>query len=361
MVRKKGVLVLIISILVSLLVACGVTNSSAGDSEGDQNSEPVNSEKTSEPQDPITLTIGAYTVPKEAVQEIIPLFQEYWKEEKGQTVTFTESYDASGSQTRAILEGFEADIALLSLEGDIEKLVEANLITHDWKSKPFEGMITGSVVALGVREGNPKNIQDWSDLTKEGVEVLIPNPKTSGGAQWDVNAIYGAGLKISEEEGGQNPNQAKEFLSQVYKNVKTLDKSGRASMTTFEKGIGDVIVTYENELLARNLAGENYEIIVPKYTIDIRNPAAVIDKNVDAHGVREAAEAFVDFLWTPEAQTIFAQKGFRAVEPNIASEFADQYKTPEGLFGIDYLGGWSQVSETIYADGAIWDQVLSGE
>ncbi|GAB2564707.1 sulfate ABC transporter substrate-binding protein [Gracilibacillus alcaliphilus] len=342
---QKRIHVLWIGIIgtLSLLSACSSSQTSSQAAE----------------QGDVTLTIGAYTVTKEAVQEIIPLFQEYWKKEHGQEVVFKESYEASGSQTRAILQGLKADIAILALEGDIDQLTDKGLITHDWKDNPYNGMVTNSVVALGVREDNPEEIEDWQDLTREGVEVLLPNPKTSGGAQWDVNAIYGAGLKQSEEQGNQEPEQARQLLADIYQNVRVLDKSGRASVATFEKGIGDVIVTYENELLSRNAAGKNYQVIVPNYTSKIENPAALIDKNVDEHGNRQAAEAFMDFLWSEEAQTIFAKRGFRPVHEEVAAEFTDTYIEPDGLFEIDYLGGWDQVRQTLYEDGAIWDQIMA--
>ncbi|MCX7571149.1 sulfate ABC transporter substrate-binding protein [Tumebacillus sp. DT12] len=330
------------ALLLSLftLTACG-TDSSA----------PASGESKKE----ITLTLGAYTVPKEAFAKIIPEFQKEWEKKTGQKVNFQESYEASGAQARAIAGGFEADIAALSLEGDIDTLTDAKLITHDWKNKQHGGMITTSVVALGTREGNPKNIKDWEDLTRPGISVLYPNPKTSGGAQWDINAIYGAGLKRSDEAG------AKDLLARIHKNVKTMDKSGRASMTTFENGTGDVVVTYENELLLRNIEGAKYNVVVPNDTIKIENPVAVVDKYVDKHGTREVAEAFVDFLWTTESQRAFAKTGYRPVDPQVAEEFKDQYKTPPGQFDISFLGGWDKVRKDLYADGAIWDRVLMGK
>lgn len=310
---------------------------------------------TEEPKEGITLTLGAYTVPKEAFAKIIPEFQKEWERKTGQKVHFQESYEASGAQARAIAGGFEADIAALSLEGDIDTLTEAKLVTHDWKKKPYSGMITTSVVALGTREGNPKNIKDWEDLTRPGISVLYPNPKTSGGAQWDINAIYGAGLKRTGEAG------AKDLLARIHQNVKTMDKSGRASMTTFENGTGDVVVTYENELLLRNIEGATYNVVVPSDTIKIENPVAVVDKYVDKHGTRAVAEAFVDFLWTTESQRAFAKTGYRPVDPKVAEEFKDQYKTPPGQFDISFLGGWDKVRKDLYADGAVWDQVLMGK
>ncbi|MCD1257247.1 sulfate ABC transporter substrate-binding protein [Paenibacillus athensensis] len=307
----------------------------------------------------VTITIGAYSILKDSLDSILPLFKEQWKQKTGQTVEFKESYQASGSQATAIIQGFEADIAPLSLEGDIQKIVDKGLITNDWKSKPHGGMITNSIAAIGVREGNPKQIRDWNDLTKPGVEVLIPNPSTSGGAKWDINAIYGAGLKISEEAGAKDPAKAKDLVAQVYKNIKVLDKSGADSLATFDKGVGDAIVTYENELIARIKAGQKYEEVVPKYTTAIENPVALVDKYVDKHGNRAAVEAFLEFLWSPEAQKVFADKGFRSVVPEVAKQYEASYKKPEGLFDIAYLGGWSQVNKELYGKGAIWETILA--
>ncbi|WP_342554748.1 sulfate ABC transporter substrate-binding protein [Paenibacillus sp. FSL R7-0652] len=308
-----------------------------------------------------TLVIGAYSVAKDAVGELLPRFQKEWEAKTGQTINFQESYEASGTQARAIVGGFEADVALLAMESDIDKLVKAKLVTVDWKQTPNAGMITRSIVVLGTRADNPKGIKDFEDLTRPGVKVLYPNPKTSGGAQWDINAIYGAGLKLSEEkEGRKDPAAAKAFLEQVHQNVESLDKSGRSSMAAFEYGVGDVIVTYENELLARIAKGVDYDIVVPKNTILIENPAVVVDKYADKHGNRELAEAFIAYLRTPEAQRIFAKHGFRSVDPDVFAETKDAFPTPAGLFDINYLGGWDEVRKTLYSKRGVWYQVLAG-
>lgn len=309
----------------------------------------------------VTLVIGAYSVVKDAMGEILPKFAAHWYEKTGQRVTFQESYEASGTQARAIVGGFEADVAMLAMEGDIDKIVKAGLITRDWKNGPYRGMITESIVVMGTRPGNPHGIRDWEDAMRPGVKVLYPNPKTSGGAQWDINAIYGAGLKRSEEVGGsQDPAYAKRFLSRMHDNIESLDKSGRASMAAFEYGVGDVIVTYENELLARINKGVEYEIVVPNDTIRIENPAAVVDVNADRHGTREVAEAFVEYLSQPEAQRAFADEGFRPVAPEVYAEVKDRYPQPAGLFDIEYLGGWDAVRETLYSRRGVWYQVLAG-
>lgn len=308
----------------------------------------------------VILVIGAYSVVKDAFADLLPEFQAYWLQETGQKVTFQESYEASGTQARAIAGGFEADVAVLAMEGDLDKIASAGFITHDWKSQSNKGMITNSIVVLGTRAGNPLGIQDWNDLTRDGVKVLYPNPKTSGGAQWDINAIYGAGLKQSEEKNGtKDAEYAKSFLKAVHANVESLDKSGRASMAAFEYGVGDVIVTYENELLARIKKGVDYDIVIPKSTILIENPAAVVDKNTDKHGSRKVAEAFIAYLHSEEAQRLFVEHGFRAVDEKVAADTKDRYETPEGLFDISYLGGWTEVRQNLYSKKGVWYQVLA--
>lgn len=308
----------------------------------------------------VTLTLGAYTVPKEAYQkEIIPAFQKMWKERTGQSVKFEESYIASGAQSRAIASGFEADIAALSLEQDVNRLQKEGLITHDWKNRKFNGFVTRSIVIIAFRPGNPKNIKGWEDLIREDVDVIYPSPKTSGGAMWDVNAIYGAGLKTSEvETGKQDPSLARQLLKSIQKRVLTMDKSGRASVTTFENGIGDVLLTYENEALLRQKHGRDFSFLIPEATILIENPISLVDQNVDKHGNREAASAFVDFVLSTEAQRSFARYGFRPVNEEIAEEFIEEYPKPRLLFDISYLGGWEKVFTEIYGENGIWTQIV---
>ena len=342
---------LITATLALVLSACG---------SGGQ-AEPGASDVPAEARD-VTLVLGAYSVAKDALQEIIPAFNAYWKRETGQTVAFQESYEASGTQARSIIGGFDADVTLLALEGDVDKLVGAGLVSPEWNKDRTNGMITRSIVVLGTRAGNPLGIRDFEDLTKPGVKVLYPNPKTSGGAQWDINAIYGAGLKKAElANGTKDEAAAKQFLVDVHRNIESMDKSGRASMAAFEYGVGDVIVTYENELLARIAQGVEYDVVVPPSTILIENPVAVIDRNADRHGVRKAADAFVEFLYSDEAQRLFAKHGFRPVNEALAEEMADRYPQPPEMFTIDYLGGWDEVRDTLYAKRGIWYQVLAGQ
>lgn len=309
--------------------------------------------------DEVKLTLAAYTTPREAYSEIIPLFQAHWKEKTGQTVTFEESYQGSGAQSRAVVEGFEADIVALSLEADVIRIEDAGLITHDWRSEPFGGMVSTSVVAFAVREGNPKNIQDWADLAQADLEVLTPNPKTSGGAMWNILGLYGAAQRGHVEGYAADDAGAQDFLLDVLSNVTVMDKSARDSIVNFEKGIGDVAITYENEVLVGRQAGQTYELVLPASTIQIDNPVAIVGTYVDKHGTREVAEAFVDFLFTPEAQQIFAKHGLRSPDPEVATATADQYPPIEDLFTIEHFGGWKEATPTFFGDTGIFYKVLA--
>jgi len=309
------------------------------------------------------LILAAYSVPKEAYERrIIPAFQRHWKQKTGQDVRIRSSYGASGAQARAIIGGFDADVAVLSLEGDVDQVVKAGLITHDWRNGPHGGMISASVVALGVRKGNPKGVKGWEDAARSGIEVLYPNPKTSGGAMWDVIAIYGAGLKLAEQRAAGKPlapdaatTQAVDLLTRIQRNVKVMDKSGRESVTTFERGVGDVIVTYENELLPRVKSGRPYEIIVPAETVWIENPAAVVDTYADRHKTKDLAEAFVAFLHGPEAQAAFIELGFRPLDRGAQATALPQ---PPRLFTIADLGGWESVSNKLFGPQGLWTKVV---
>ncbi|GAB4431311.1 MAG: sulfate ABC transporter substrate-binding protein [Anaerolineae bacterium] len=303
----------------------------------------------------ITLTLGAYTTPREAYSQIIPLFQAHWLQTSGQTVTFEESYLGSGAQSRAIVEGFEADVAALSLEADITRIEDAGLISHNWRDTPAGGMISNSIVVIGVREGNPLNIQDWVDLARPGLEILTPNPQTSGGAQWNILAIYGAAKRgFVEGVPAGNDAAAQAFLELVLKNVTVMDKGARDSITNFEKGVGDVIITYENEILVGKKSRQHYDYVIPKSTILIENPVAVIDANVDRHGTRPVAEAFAAFLLTREAQEIFAEYGLRPVGPAATAIDTGRFPPVPDLFTIEEFGGWSQATPAFFGEAGIF-------
>ena len=307
----------------------------------------------------VTLILAAYTTPREAYRELIPIFQQRWEDETGQTVTFEESYQGSGAQSRAVVEGFEADIVALSLEADVTRIENEEMITHDWRSKPFGSMVSTSVVSFAVREGNPRNIQDWADLAQPGLAILTPNPKTSGGAMWNVLALYGAVKRGHVEGYSADEAGAQEFLAAVLQNVSIMDKGARESITNFEKGVGDVAITYENEVLVGQQAGLNYQLVLPSSTIRIDNPVAVVDTYVDEHGTREVAEAFVDFLFTRQAQEIFAKYGLRSPDPEVAQATAGTYPPITDLFTIDYFGGWAQATPIFFGEEGIFYKVFA--
>ena len=305
--------------------------------------------------DQTSLTLGAYTTPREVYgKSLIPMFGARWEEDTRRPVRVNESYLGSGAQARAILGGFEADVAALSLEPDIEKLRSAGLVPGNWKDGPHHGMVTRSVVVIGVRAGNPKDLHTWEDLATPGIDVLTPNVRTSGGAMWNILAIYGAVTR----EGGGSRADAVDLLARILRNVRIMDKGARDSILTFERGVGDAIITYENEILVGRSKGQPYEYVIPKGTILIENPVAVVETYAAAHGSLDAARAFVHFLHTPEAQREYARHGLRPVLDAIAVEVQDQFPAVEGLFTIDDLGGWGEAQRLLFEAGGVYEEAL---
>ena len=304
----------------------------------------------------IELTLVSFAVTKQAHAAIIPKFVAKWQKEQNQKVTFKQSYGGSGSQTRAVIDGLEADIVHLALAGDTTKIEKAGLINKGWeKESPNESIVSKSVAALVTREGNPKNIKDWSDLEKDGIALITADPKTSGVARWNFLALWNAALK----KGGSDA-KAQEALTKVFKNVPILTKDAReATDVFFKQGQGDALINYENEIILAGKKGEKVAYVVPAVNISIDNPIAVFDKNVAKHGTKEVAEAFVKFLFTPEAQTEFAKVGFRPVDETVAKEkqFADQFPKVKELATVKDLGGWADVDKKFFAKEAIFDQI----
>jgi sulfate/thiosulfate transport system substrate-binding protein len=281
-----------------------------------------------------SLTLVAYSTPEEAYKELIPAFN---KTSEGKGVGFDQSYASSGEQSRAVEGGLPADVVEFSLEPDITRLVDAGLVDQDWNQNEYDGFVTDSVVVFMVREGNPKNIQTWDDLVKDDVEVLEPNPFTSGGAKWNIMAAYGAQL-----EQGKSPAQARDYIAQLFEHVPVLDKSARESLQTFSSGKGDVLLGYENEAILAQQEGEELDYIVPDQTILIENPIAVVNESKNP----DTAKAFVDFLYTPEAQKIFVDKGYRPVVEGVPG--GDDFPTPPALFEIGKFGGWDKVNDEFF-------------
>jgi sulfate/thiosulfate transport system substrate-binding protein len=281
-----------------------------------------------------SVALVAYSTPREAYAELIPAFQ---KTAAGANVTFSESYGSSGEQSRAVEAGLPADVVEFSLAPDMTRLVTANLVDKTWDQNQYDGFVTKSVVVLVVRKGNPKGIKTWADLIKPGVEVIEPNPFTSGGAKWNIMAAYGAQLKQ-----GKTAQEAEAYLAELFKHVPVQDKSAREALQTFIGGKGDVLLSYENEAIAAQQAGEAVDYVVPAETILIENPLAV---TADASSAPES-KAFYDYLYTPAAQAIFVSKGYRPVVDGIPG--AAKFPTPTKLFTIDDLGGWDKVNKDFF-------------
>jgi sulfate/thiosulfate transport system substrate-binding protein len=281
-----------------------------------------------------SLTLVAYSTPQEAYEEIIPAFNET---PEGKDVSFEQSYGASGDQANAILSGLEADLAALSREPDITKLVDDGLAAPDWNQDRYDGFVTNSVVVFAVRPGNPKNIQTWDDLVTGDVEIITPNPFTSGGAQWNLMAAYGAQI-----EQGRSPAQALAYLRDLLEHTAVQDKSARESLQTFAGGKGDVLLSYENEAITAQAKGVDLDYVVPDETILIQNPVAAVETSKSP----EKATAFVKWLREPEAQRIFGEKGYRSVREDLVDK--TKYPTPSGLFEIGKVGGWSKVNDEFF-------------
>jgi sulfate/thiosulfate transport system substrate-binding protein len=284
--------------------------------------------------DKVRLALVAYSTPQEAYQKIIKAYQDT---PAGKNVTFTQSYGASGDQSRAVESGLTADVVAFSLEPDVSRLVKADLVAPDWNTNATKGMVTDSVVVIATRKGNPKGIKSWDDLTRPGTQVITPNPFTSGGARWNVLAGYGA-----KSQQGANKQVGVTFLDALFHNVPVQDDSARKSLQTFASGKGDAILAYENEAIFAQQHNQPIDYTVPSSTILIENPVAVT-KNSE-HPAQ--AKAFLDFLHSPTAQKIFVDEGYRPTAQGIPG--ADKFPTPPGLFTIKDLGGWTSVNKEFF-------------
>ena len=281
------------------------------------------------------LALVAYSTPKDAFAKIIPAFQ---KTSAGKAVAFSQSYGASGEQARAIATGLPADIAFLSLAPDMDTLVKAHIVSPSWSKNAYKGIVTKSVVVFVVRGGNPKHIRTWSDLLKPGVQVVTPNPFTSGGARWNVMAAYGGALRA-----GKTKKQAISYLTQLFqKHVVAQPSSAREALQTFLAGKGDVLLSYENEAILAKNKGQAINWVAPKATILIENPIAVTSTTKHA----KEAKAFVKYLYTSQAQTLFAQTGYRPVLKSVSRKF--QFTSPKQMFTIGYVGGWTSVQKAFF-------------
>jgi sulfate/thiosulfate-binding protein len=307
-----------------------------------------------------TLLNVSYDPTRELYQDFNASFAKYWKAKTGETVTIKNSHGGSGKQARSVIDGLEADVVTLALAYDIDALYDhGKLVPVDWQKRlPNNASPYTSTIVFLVRKGNPKHIANWPDLARSGVDVITPNPKTSGGARWNYLAAWAFALK----QPGGNADSARAFVKRIYQNTKVLDSGARGATTTFvERGIGDVLIAWENEayLAVKELGPDKFEIVTPSISILTEPPVAVVDKTVDKRGTRKQAQAYLEYLYTPEGQEIAGRNYYRPRDPKIAAKYAKQF-APVKLVTIDEVfGGWRTAQKTHFDDGGVFDQIYT--
>ena len=307
----------------------------------------------------VEITNVSYDPTRELYQAINPAFAAYWKQKTGQDVTFKMSHGGSGKQSRAIIDGLEADVATLALAYDIDAISsKGNLLPADWqKALPDNSAPYTSTIVFLVRKGNPKGIKDWGDLVRPGVEVVTPNPKTSGGARWNFLAAWAYG-----KQAGGSDAAAEDYVQRLFAQVPVLDSGARGSTTTFvERGIGDVLLAWENEafLAEKELGKGKFEIVVPSISILAEPPVAVIAANAKRHGTEEVARAYLEFLYTPEAQVAIARNFYRPRNPEVAASFKNEFPDISFVTIDKDFGGWAAAQKTFFDDGGVFDRIYS--
>jgi sulfate transport system substrate-binding protein len=306
----------------------------------------------------VTLLNVSYDPTRELYQEYNAAFAKYWQQQTGQKVALKQSHGGSAKQARAVIDGLDADVVTLALAYDTDEIAEkAKLLPADWQKRlPHNSSPYTSTIVFLVRKGNPKGIKDWDDLVKPGVSVITPNPKTSGGARWNYLAAWGYALQKS----GNDPAKAKSFVTALYRNVPVLDSGARGSTTTFvERGMGDVLISWENEafLAIKELGPGKFEIVAPSLSILAEPAIALVDKVVDRKGTRAAAEAYLKFWYTPEAQEIAARNFYRPVDAKVAAKYEKQFPKLNLVTIDENFGGWQKAQRTHFADGGVFDQI----
>ncbi len=306
-----------------------------------------------------TLLNVSYDPTRELYQELNVAFARQWKARTGSTVTVRQSHGGSGKQARAVLDGLEADVVTLALAYDVDVLADKGLLAKDWQARlPNASSPYTSTIVFLVRKGNPKGIKDWDDLIKPGVSVITPNPKTSGSARWNYLAAWGYALLKS----GRDEAAARDFVARLFRNVPVLDSGARGATTTFvERGIGDVLINWENEILlgGRELGQDKFEIVAPPSSILARPVASVVDRVVDKRGTRKVAEAYLEYLYSPEAQQIAVKHHYRPVDPKIAAEHAAAFPKLKLFTLEDVAGDWRNANQVHFADGGLFDQIYA--
>lgn len=303
----------------------------------------------------------SYDPTRELYKDFNAVFANHWKKQTGETLNIKASHGGSGKQARAVIDGLEADVVTLALAYDVDAIAQKGLIAPNWiKRLPDNSAPYTSTIVFLVRKGNPKNIKDWNDLAKPGIEVVTPNPKTSGGARWNFLAAWGYALK----QPGGDDQKARELVTRIYKNVKVLDSGARGSLTTFtERAIGDVLISWENEayLSIKELGPDKFDIVTPSLSILAEPSVAVVDKVVDKRGTRKVATAYLDYLYSPIGQEIAARHYYRPRNKEIAAKYSGNFSKVK-LFTIDQVfGGWEKAQKTYFADGGVFDQIISAK
>jgi sulfate transport system substrate-binding protein len=307
---------------------------------------------------PVTLLNVSYDPTRELYADFNKQFASYWKGKTGQDVTVRQSHGGSGKQARSVIDGLEADVVTLALAYDIDQISEkAGLLPANWQTRlPHNSAPYTSTIVLLVRKGNPKKIKDWGDLARPGVSVITPNPKTSGGARWNYLAAWAWALR----QPGGNEASAKAFVGKLYKNVPVLDAGARGSTTTFvERGIGDVLIAWENEALLaiKELGPGKFEVVAPSLSILAEPPVTVVDKVAGKHGTKAVAQAYLEYLYTPEGQEIAAKNFYRPRDAGVAAKYAGQFPKVSLVTVDEVFGGWKKAHATFFADGALFDQI----
>jgi len=305
----------------------------------------------------ISLLNVSYDPTREFYQDFNAAFVKHWKAKAGDNVTINQSHGGSGKQARAVIEGLQGDVVTLALAYDIDAIADAGLIPTEWQKRlPHNSSPYTSTIVFLVRKGNPKGIKDWNDLVKPGVAIITPNPKTSGGARWNYLAAWAYAL----EQPGGSAEKAKEFVGQVYRNVKVLDSGARGSTTTFvERGIGDVLLAWENEayLSLKEVGADKLEIVTPSLSILAEPPVTVIDKVVDKRGTRKVAQAYLEYLYSPEGQELAGKHFYRPTDAQVAAKYAKQFVKTKLITVDKVFGGWRNAQKVHFSDGGVFDQI----
>ncbi|MEC0372902.1 sulfate ABC transporter substrate-binding protein [Paenibacillus chibensis] len=353
---RRGALIGLVLLLTAALAACGSKSESGASAEG---KSPGTETKKSSDAKAVELLNVSYDPTRELYEKYNKAFAAYWEKEKGQKVTIKQSHGGSGAQSRSVIDGLEADVVTLALGYDIDAIQKKGLINEGWQNKfDLNSTPYNSTIVFLVRKGNPKQIKDWNDLIKGDVQVITPNPKTSGGARWNYLAAWGYALK----QNNNDEEKAKEFVKELFKHVPVLDTGARGATTTFvERGIGDVLLAWENEALlsVKELGPDKFDIVYPSISILAEPPVAVVDKVVDKKGTREVAEAYLKYLYSEEGQKIAAENFYRPTLASVQDQFKDTFKSIPLFTLKDVFGTWDETQAKHFQDGGVFDQIYT--